>query len=285
MLAVLIVAGILISMIAAGADRARYMAELAVCQAAQKHIGIAVLQYASANKWRYPHRPGVFDSIKFTPATLGDGQPSGAILGALRRVDYDDRPMLRDLLPINSSLNCPLVRPVDLEQDLGVSERIYASQALWFGWQFQPAYTDRKERGMFRLGNRFTWEDDAFRILASDWTVFSREDNVAVGSHPDYYDGIMVPELGVDRRIANTLERATYSFWVSNQTWSPGPVDRTFLHDDGSVERLDRVNWRLSEKQWLIWEMQKWSKSDDRMVRVPERARELPTQSTHLPKG
>jgi prepilin-type N-terminal cleavage/methylation domain-containing protein len=285
MVVVLGIITVLISFVYAAVDRALYWAELGVCQANQKSIGTAVHGYAAVNHWRYPYRPGVHDNDKFSPVIVSDAQPAKNVRGATSK--YDDRPMLGEMVPLDEALNCPMVKKVSLEKDPAPLTRVYASQALWFGWQFQPASRNRRELGMFRLGGRFTWEGQPFALLASDWTAFSREDNYALGSHPDYYDGVMSLETATGKPVLGTTELATFSFWVTPETWAPGPVDRTFLYDDGSVLRLERVVWRVKPRDALVQltgDDQKWNRTDDRMVRVPERAKEDPTRSTHLPK-
>ncbi|HVL52133.1 MAG TPA: hypothetical protein VM754_11590 [Actinomycetota bacterium] len=285
-MAVVAIVVILASLLVAGLERAIYEADLAVCQANEKNIGLAVLTYSVSNRRTYPHRPGVHGDRQFAPVVLSDNEYDASLSGDVASI-YDDRPMLRYFLPINESLNCPMVRSVNLEDTSNSRTRIYASQALWFGWQYYPV-NGRAERGMNRVGDRFTWGDHSFAILASDWTAFSREDNWALGSHPDYYDGIMTLETAENHPLwIGPLDPATYSFWVAPETSDPGPVDRTFLYDDGSVRRLSHVVWRLSHEPPALLPTRKeqvWKRADDRMVRVPERAREDPTRSTHLPK-
>jgi len=284
---VLVVAAIMValaSFVITAMERALYTADLAVCQAQQRHIGIAVLSYATSGRRAYPHRAGLLADPDFAPPVL-----CAPLVEAdephLSTRSYDDRRLLKQLLPIDESLNCPLVSPVELSGSKPRT-RIWASQALWFGWEYRDL-TGRSENGMHRLGDRFTWQGDSFSVLASDWTAFSREDNFAIGSHPDIYDGIMHPEkTGQSSSCWWVISPSTYSFWVTPETSAPGPVDRTFLFDDGSVQRLERVHWRLTAHQALrLRQRQEWSKADERMVRVPERTVEDPARSTHLPRN
>lgn len=287
-MAVVAIMVLLFSLLAAAFDRALYEADMVLCQANEKSIGTAVLTYAAGQRRAYPHRPGVQGDDDFAPVVLSDNEPSVEPNAPLRGAVYDDRPMLRSFLSVNEALNCPMVRKIDLEKSSNKRTRIYSSQALWFGWRYFPT-NGRAEKGMSRVGDRFTYGGTSFAVLASDWTAFSRQDNWALGSHPDYYDGIMTLETADEHPNSfGPLDPSSYSFWVTPETSAPGPVDRTFLYDDGSVRRLDHVVWRLAQEPGKVLPIRKeqvWSRADDRMVRVPERAREDPTRSTHLPRN
>jgi hypothetical protein len=275
---------ILAALLAAAADKTLYEATLARCLADQRSISIGVISYAGAHRKFYPHRPGVWGDPGWAPNLLHDDMvPVDPAAGVGKR-RHDDRPILHDFLSINGHFNCPLVQPVELAET-GRRTRVMASQALWAGWRYESAGHPLK--GMVKLGDRFEWDGMRFSLLVSDWTAFSRDDNFAIGSHPDFYDGIMHLESVEDRQTSWWVPSPlTYSFWVTPETSWPGPVDRTFLYDDGSGHRLVRVSWRAATDATgkLLRKQQVWERVDERTVRVPERVHNDPSRSTHLPR-
>ena len=283
MLVVVAIVVIVTSFISAVLDKSLYEAELTRCLADQKSIGVGAMAYAASYQRHYPYRAGVFEDRDWAPNVIssnGASEENGP--GVLRR--KDDRDAIREYMQINEQLNCAMVKAVDLETTAARS-RVLASQAMWFGWQYRTK--DGPLKGMLRLGDRFEWNGHSFNVLVSDWTAYSREDNNAIGSHPDFYDGIMSLETVQDQQTFWWIESPlTYSFWISPETSWPGPIDRTFLYDDGSADRLVRVSWRaeINNIGKVIRQDQIWEKMDERMIRVPERVMDDPSRSTHLPR-
>ena len=289
---------LLASLLTAAINKAQYEAMLTICQTQQKALGSAVITYAGESNRLYPPRPGVLNDDSWQPSVLADldanrslnrdltagpGDPFASTFNL-----FDDRVALRDRIDINGGLNCAMVKKVDLEQVSGLT-RQYASQAIWYSWRFVDDEGDAR-KGNFKLGDRFEWVDQngnpiSFSILAADWTGFNREDNVAISSHPDYYDGVLFLETRENALATWWREDlVTYSFWASTQTSWPGSIDRVFTYSDGSVRRMNRVHWRASSDPDETG-LQAWQLRDDRTVRVPDRAKDVLTSSTHLPRG
>ena len=298
---------VLVSLLLAALDNAHYQVRLTHCQSQQKAIVNAVITYAGEHNRQYPYRHGVFADVNWSPAVIADLDPnlssltdatSGNTPPSVPAEMFDDRIAINERISINQTLNCAFVNPVDLENASALS-RLQGSQALWYGWRFKHHDRDggQMEKGMFKLGDRFEWRDPVngdrfdFSVLVSDWTGFNREDNVAISSHPDFYDSILYLE---SRENAQTTwwkeDLVSYSFWVSSQTSWPGPIDRVFSYDDGSSRRSDRIHWRTSKEpealEFPIPETrQGWQRIDDRTVPVPERSSQDLRRSTHLPRN
>jgi len=280
LLVVITIVVVLLALLAPAMDKAVYQAELAVCGARLHGLGTGVLSYASANKRRYPNRPFVLTINGAWPNQLNGGT-TGAV---------DVRPLIRDYLSVNGSLNCSLApRQVDLDtRKLDAANRltlVFSSYELWFGWQYGGG---GPEEGMFKMGDRFTYTvtgDNStapfrhtFRLLASDTDVARDNDEINYTSHPDQA-GVLAPWVVEDQTYqqdnqdplvsaAGTAGTSyTFSWWRSSFQ-KRGRMDANYLADDNSVLRYNGVE-RLD---------------DPRMVRVPSLSKVVDTRWIQIPE-
>jgi prepilin-type N-terminal cleavage/methylation domain-containing protein len=259
LLVVVTIIVLLLALLTPALDRAVYAAELAVCGSKQHAVAASVLTYALGNQRRYPVR------------YVLDGYRRPTLLAMTEYPTYpDDRRTLAEIFPLNPLLNDPLTRKIDLEGPDAKSE-IYSTYAMWFGWRYKVS--GRADQGMHKIGDRFTWLGDSFRVLVSDWDGFYNETPQQINTHPDR-DGVMFDVAMQDQDLYGTPLTTgptitTFSFWHSPGGVPRGPVDTNYAFDDGSVSRYDDV--AIQEP--------------DRMVRVPQQENNgTATWDAHLPK-
>jgi hypothetical protein len=236
---------VLLALLMPALEKAVYQAELAVCAAKLKGIAGGVVVYASENKRSYPHRPGTELFNFWTADTLNDGDLTVA----------DDRPLLRTILTIDKSLQCPFDEPMNL--DTAPDDAITLSSfCMWFGYGFP------NQSKMRRLGDRWSWNGTRYDWLASDKDETSTG-AWAANSHPDHA-GVMVEQIYDNRFITGfgvggvNVNGNPYVFsrWGMSGGHKRGPVDSNAAAENGSVirnqnlivnsdstvdERLDRV--------------------------------------------
>ena len=223
LLVVVTIIVVLLALLTPALDKAVYQAELTQCAARIKGVCIAATVYAADNKRRYPKR-----------LTVTPGYKSLAITGA----NMDDRPTVRPYMPINKLLMDPLVKSVDLDGSLAGTV-VYCSYSLWFDWEYHAALGGP---GMHKLGDRFTWDNDKYSLLACD-----TDEAVGYASHPDR-DGRMVnltAQDGADPAgsrpegiMLPNDTRWTFSRWVGS---GGGPQDMNYGYADGSVRRVNDI--------------------------------------------
>ncbi len=238
LLVVVAIIVVLLAMLMPALDQAIYQAELAVCGARIKGIATAAVNYSLAARRRYPER------------TAHSSSPDTRTSVHIAANRFDDRPTFRDMgLPVNM-LQCPLITQLDL--DAADANIIFGSYTMYFGIQY-PA-----ERGMMRLGQRWTWTNDYNRspalkyklsVLAGDYDVLYRSSGaLAIGSHPDKL-GKMWPNIVITQGSGNT-----FSQWRMAGGYDRGNIDTNFTFEDGSVGRYNDVSY---------------DNADDRMAEVP----------------
>ena len=238
LLVVITIIVVMLALLAPALDKAVYQTELALCGSKIHAVMGGAQTYAVGNKRQYPssrrdissERPAY--SIKY---------PTGP----------DERTYLRTFLSLNDALNCPLRKKIDIETTRPQAA-IYVGYALWFGFIYKAG---TPERGMYKLGDRFTWDGKSYDLLTSDYvgaavTVSDGSQGYGLGSHPDY-DGVWfndhvqdVPNPWVANGLApsQVAGDVTYSWWYGGP--SPrGPVDSNFGYQDGSVRRRNRILW------------------------------------------
>jgi len=277
LLVVITIVVILLALLAPALDKAIYQAELALCAARLHGVGTGMISYATAQKRRYPNRTFVQSNAGTWP-------------NQLNAANLDVRPLLREYLSINASLNCPLA---PAQVDLDTRRRDAANRPpalltpyeLWFGWQYGGA---GPEQPMARMGDRFSYTvtgdgsspplRHTFALLASDTDVAREDSSINYASHPDA-DGVLAPwavqeELyeqdNQDPAVSAAGTAATlftFSFWRSS-FHKRGRIDANFLSDDTSVVRHDRIE-RLY---------------DARMVRVPSLSKTIDTRWIQIPE-
>ena len=263
LLVVITIIVILLALLAPALDQAVYQAELAVCGGNHHAVSASTLAYAAQYRRRFPHR--ITDSQGERPILV-----QGAYLGRL-----DDRPVLASYLSLNDHLNDPLTQAVDIagaDVDTGTT----AQFGLWFGFRYKPSAAKGREKGMYKLGDRFTWTEAgdgsappivySFSVLTGDWDGLYRDTGVTISSHPDR-DGTMWPRV-FENQDQTTGEyvptpggtagiKVTYSYWHGQQR---GVLDTNFSFDDGSVARFDAVEWDEAEPD----------NNSDRLASVPQ---------------
>jgi len=259
LLVVVAVIVLLLAMLMPAMDQAIYQAELAVCAARVRGLAEAATIYASEHKRAYPNRQ--LRKEPWRPAKLWHANGSNPY--------YDERPPIRPYVTsINEQFQCPLLKEMDLDQQdvhtRAAGESAFASYQFWYGWQYKGY------KGMFRLGDRFSWTanglDFRFDVLANDYDMISlpKDENFAIGSHPDkeprqvMRQSIVNNEPYVDGVAAAGRQNFIFSRWQG--PYERGPIDMNFAHADVSVGRLKDV----------LVERSLDHSPDERMVRVPE---------------
>ena len=263
LLVVITIIIVLLALLIPALDQAVYQAELAACGANQSAIGDAVFSYALDHKRRYPYRRIAEVVTKVPPSKIADGN-----------VPNDLRRVIAGYMPVNKMLIDPLCGRVELETDAGFAEQVFCSYNLWFGWVIGG------EKGMRRLGDRFTYNGESFSCLASDIDVMSF-DNFVQTSHPDGEGQLIswTTKYQGPRAGGVTLDAPgfaiTTSLWLRNGAAQRGRLDNNVLSDDGSVARYGGVISHTSGKPDKRMSAVSW---------VADRSTET-TQLTYIPKN
>ena len=271
LLVVVTIIVVLLALLSPALSKAIYQAQLATCAAGLKATGGGILQYAMANKRYYPDR----GLARLQNESSGQYQYSYLAPTALTEkifLFWDMRPSIRDYVQINKQLVDPLCMPVDLENDVADDENVGASYTMWWGWRYDltnsqgnPGARGATYPGMYKLGDRWHWGDESFRLLAGDYDLYLGNDaNPVQGSHPDH-EKLMAPFVFKYQPLFGTGAGIpiTLSLWMRPGASHRGPIDTNHLYDDGSVARFDGV-----KKFWSIPQDQR----DKRMTLVPNMA-------------
>jgi prepilin-type N-terminal cleavage/methylation domain-containing protein len=261
LLVVITIIVVLLALLAPALDQAIQQAELAVCGANAHAAASGATVYAFDARRFYPYRTVVHDydgTVVVNPDRLtmaaNPGNPGAS---------WDDRPLLKTVMKINGALRCPLTPMVDLEVDSGADTWILASYGLWFNWQFQHGggASAPREKGMFKIGDRWTWSVDgvteSFSVLVSDYLRVNLRGG-GRGSHPDKKGvwGVLGPHQhapnpsgpeGADSLPGwgETWGFATYAGWVGGD--NRGTIDLNFGMADGSVRRVNDVGRQVED--------------------------------------
>jgi len=224
LLVVIAIVSVLASILAPSLHRARYLAKLAVCASNLHEIASGANTYAGDHRGFYPDRAGVPLGTKCN-FLAGPGRG-------------DDRPILRQYMPINGMLNCPMTGRVDLE-DASPTANVYATYDLWFGWRI---WADGGGRGLTHMDQQLEWLHRSFDVLACDRDIYNPGGAWVHGTHPDA-GRVTWNEVRQNQPVLNVASsvKFTLSRWISYQTNARGPVDRNFAHADGSVRLVRDV--------------------------------------------
>jgi prepilin-type N-terminal cleavage/methylation domain-containing protein len=249
LLVVITIIVVLLALLTPALDKAIYQAELAVCGANLRSIATGAVSYASGSNRSYPYRPGVRDDMVWPTAQIYNGSLviQSVYNGLWSQVNpdvYDDRPILRTFLGLNSALNDPLTGKLGYET-LDKGTTAYSTVNLWFGYGFQGF------RAMKKIGDRLTWAEKdpitgndvrwRFDVLAADRdSMPANTGNNSQCTHPD--DVGRSRQVRVENGQYSWGPNFTVSFWESGQS-TRGLVDLNFAHADGSVRRLHKVAW------------------------------------------
>lgn len=273
LLVVVAIITVLLALLVPGLDKAVYQAELAACGANLKGIATGVTTYAAQHRRSYPYRRDVQEVPQWQNSKFFDPI-----------IERDIRRVIRDYVAIKAFID-PMCKKVDFTLE-GLTHG-YGPYSEWFGWFFRGP----GERGMNRLGDRFTWTDSktdparpvqyAFDLLVSDWDFGNLGAQMA-GAHPDH-DGLMYnytrdnedQEISFGITVAAPINKMSETHWQTLPGQGlRGVVDTNFASADGSVRRYDRVRWDEAMRE------------DRRMVRVPWQSDNQHGETqvwTHLP--
>ncbi len=261
LLVVITIIVILLALLTPALDKAIYQAELAVCAANLRGIGLGVNSYAVQNKRVYPYR------------NLEKTWWKQVEMLADRNNGYDVRPRLAGYISWGMFVD-PLTGKVKLGPDDTLADsQVFSPYALWFGLSY-PGLA-----GLKRIGDRLTWTEASsqgpatwsFDVLAADQDLINDGSNIA-GSHSDNTDvlsydqvlqdvdagGAALGDLGLGVNATSIEGRFTVSRWLNTVKgqYQRGPIDRNFVFGDGSVSRLTALAWNDYE-------------TSDRTVKVP----------------
>ena len=262
LLVVVTIIVVLLALLTPAIEKAIYQAELAVCGAQLGSVAGGVTVYANSQKRSYPYRAGVQDltNSNYQPRQLSGLTPNpGTNLLSI----YDDRPELRDYVPLNAFF-CPLVSKLKVadSQDRTI---VYTGYSMFFGYRYRDSLAGK---GMFKLGDRLGYGDHEFGTMATDHYYVSTSANYLVSAHPDSKNVLPHHEqensnaaglsqvLGVSND--STLTLAEWSGFVNMQ--AVGVVDLNYAFVDASVTRLNDVWWDVDPKN---------KRHDDRLLKVP----------------
>ena len=238
LLVVVTILVVLLALLAPALDKAVYEAELAVCAGNLHGAAVALNAYAAQHQRQWPIRGPVRDRNRDTQQHVVS---IGVITDAWGQQDYDLRPVLRDYLPINKLLVDPTCPKVDLERSKPKTT-VYGTYDLWFGWQYQVG---QPQKGMFKLGDRWSWDNDSFNLLISDrnvqevnrWAISSSQDDLGVLTPKVFQD---VGNFGDEAGELGLGSPTTASYWHAD-TDRRGKIDMNHAYDDASVDRLRNV--------------------------------------------
>jgi hypothetical protein len=214
--------------------RGKYLARLTTCTSDLRQQGIGLTSLAGDNDDTWLER---------TVYASGNRQPN-----LLRNGGSDDRQLLDEAVGIEST-NCLFIgkSPYDVMTTNHGSFTL-AGYEYWVGAEIDSAQIDS---GMKRVGDTMEWTSGTntyeFDILVTDTDRMRWTSNSVELSHPD--SAGLVPLQLVD------IGYYLYMYFSWNGV--RGYVDRNFLHTDGSVNRMMRVQ-NPTASSW-----------DSRLVRVP----------------
>ena len=257
LLVVITIIVVLLSLLMPAMHEAVYQAELVSCGSRLAVISAGVTQYALDHGRKYPYNPAHDEGQTWHSNMLRSDQRAHPRQQEVVRSDIDMRPVIRDYIQINRTLNDPLAASVELEKDN--AELVYANYSMWSGWRWIGASNGPGTR-MGRIGDRFTWEGVAggqknvfaFNLLGGDLDLTLSGPQYR-SSHPDHDDTM---RNSVRQNVEDPTDvqdySTTLSIWTTNNGRSRDLIDTNFAYQDLSVVRFNHVQ---------IY--------DDRMVRLP----------------
>ncbi len=236
LMVVITIIAILLALLTPALDKAIYRAELLRCQTNQKGIVSGVQIYATDFKRHYPYRPYARNGVAGSPKRISS---SGVV--------NDTRRLLRPYVSINGHLNCPFT-PTKADYDNSTANTIVeTSYSLFFGSQFKEEGTGGALlKGMFRLGDRWEWENRMFNVVSVDYDALDQTLAVTYTSHPDG-EGAGAPQVRQDEAgVAGTGNVHTFTRWIFTGYKRP-PIDTLYALADGSVGLYEQITWDEAE--------------------------------------
>jgi prepilin-type N-terminal cleavage/methylation domain-containing protein len=255
LLVVVTIIVVLLALLTPALDQAIYQAELAVCGGNLKGLGTSMIQYAAGNRRSYMYR-----YVKLPAGT----RPNLLRIGQNEDWRLDDRPLLEQYSNLQS-LVCPLTDEIRLDKGSNPNNPyIYTPVLLWAGWRYDG------QRGMDRIGDKWTCTDKItdpnnpvrarYNLLASDLDWGYTAANQLGAAHPDT-EGVLNLTTLQDEHPANPVQGIhvfaphTLTSWEAfraGQTLVRGSIDLNHAYDDGSVQRMDRVQWH-DDRTRPVW--------------------------------
>jgi prepilin-type N-terminal cleavage/methylation domain-containing protein len=244
LLVVVTIIVVLVALLVPAMSKAVYQGQLLQCAGRQRASAHGVQSYAWDYQRLYPYR-GIVDL-----------EPDGRTYTNFMQVVapaklYDIRPALKGYIAsVNEMLQCPLTEPSEMENP-PPDVIVESSYMFYWGWIFKEQ--GRQEKGLFRLGDRFTYDEGAYSLLLSDMDI-RYNSAFAQASHPDRDASRFEPFIWRERPEFGT--RWNLSRWSNRpRTIVRGFLDTNYAYADGSVQRYNAVIG--------------WNRQDPRMDRIP----------------
>ena len=272
LLVVVTIIVILLALLAPAMNKAVYEARLTACAAQLKSVGAAITIYAMENKRAYPDRG--LEPIE--PGTTLAGGWINPFSLSRPGEGWDNRPVLRKIMDINTLLQCPLNERVELV-DTPADYTTDASYLMYWGWKYHtsqqqpgvsvdnqnqvstsPGAPAQRFQTMKRLGDRFAWQTTSYSVLAGDMDM-RYDPGSAQGSHPDRAPFLMAPFVGEGVFAFGRFGSA--SRYIGSGV-GRGLVDTNFLFQDNAVAQYRDVPNLLPNRAWQ-------QSQDDRFGLVP----------------
>ena len=230
LLVVVAIIAILAAMLLPALQKAKYKAKLIVCVNNLRQAGIGLAAYTTDNDGQWPFR-----ACGLEPHPI---QRIFAVRDA--NVNADDRALLRPYFNVALQGSCPF-SPLVSGRSFAEPGLDYAflSYELWFGCEYQLA--DPSTR-MFRVSDRPRINGDSFSVLMAD--VDHLHTTSAAGAtyhHAHQAAGLYMRQYADPTQIFTTWDNVD-PYGVR------GPMDRNFLHADGSVRSFSQLKFADSAK-------------------------------------
>ena len=223
LLVVVAVIAILAAMLLPVLSKTRRQAKMTLCMNNLRELGLGLTMYASDSDDYYPRR------------TIGEHWlgPRHALFFKPPGLTLDDRPQYASYLNLDITMDCPLspVGSCASRYDT-VTAEIWSAYAMFYGSSYE---TNQPESAVLRIGDRAVYNGKTFDVIAGDFDRRSKAGTICQTSHQD--------DRFLDFYQCAFPGQYVLGFYWNNQHPGTirGPIDRTFLRDDGSTYILRRV--------------------------------------------
>jgi hypothetical protein len=188
-----------------------------------RELGISLTMYAGDHDDYYPRR------------TIGEHWlgPRHALFFIPPGLTLDDRPAYAGYIDLDITMDCPMspVGACASRYDT-VSAEIWSAYAMFYGSVYETAQPDS---AMLRVGDRPVYNGKTFDIIAGDFDRRSKNNQTSQSGHPD--------GQVLDFFACAFPGQYVLGFWwnLNNPGTIRGPIDNSYLRDDGSTFMLTRV--------------------------------------------